>query len=186
MAKNENRSDKDLVLAYKSTGDLNVLAILFERYMSLVFTICLKYSNDEPSARDRTMEVFELMIEKVKKYEIKNFKGWLYSVTRNHCLEFFRKENKMKTQDINPGHVYSNTVFHLDIDDVKESRLNQLEHCLKLLNEMQQKCVRMFYLDNHSYQEISTKLKLSWSEVRSFIQNGRRNLKKCMKADHEF
>jgi RNA polymerase sigma-70 factor (ECF subfamily) len=66
-----------------------------------------------------------------------------------------------------------------DVDD-REEKLELLEHCIATLQADQQTCVRLFFLENCCYNEIVSKTGLEWNQVRSHIQNGKRNLKICM------
>jgi len=68
-----------------------------------------------------------------------------------------------------------------ELDELKEEQLIQLRKCLVRLMDKQKECLTRFYFEEQPYKEISTQLDISWSRVRSLIQNGKRNLKICMK-----
>ncbi len=174
-----NESDIDLVKAFQKTENLEVLAVLFGRYQSMIYGVCLKYLKDQERAKDVTMDLFEILKRRLIDKKISNFKSWLYVLVKNHCFENLRKSNKELTKDYNAALMYSEQVFHPDnVDD--EQALNQMHECLKKLKQNQKECVRLFYLESKNYQEIATILQIEWNKVRSFIQNGRRNLKNCM------
>ena len=59
----------------------------------------------------------------------------------------------------------------------QEQLLNQLEVALAQLNYEQRTCIELFYLQNLTYQQIAVKTNYSLLQVKSHIQNGRRNLK---------
>jgi len=173
-------SDKELVLAYQQTGDLQVLASLYQRYMELVYGVCLKYLSDPEIAKDAVMQVFEELIQKLKKHEVDNFKSWLYTLAKNHCLMQLRSQKNKKTVDISPELMQSGEEWHLNGELQKEAEFKKLERCLQTLSAEQQQTVQLFYLQQKCYNEIVEQTGLDWKKVRSLIQNGRRNLKICM------
>ena len=87
---NPNLTDKVLIEKYRQKGDLEIVALLFQRYSHLIFGVCLKYLRDEEESKDAVMQLFEDLAEKLKKHEVQQFKSWLYTVTKNHCLMLLR------------------------------------------------------------------------------------------------
>src|SRR5690606_24547652 len=79
---------------FYETGDLEVLGKLYEPYMFLIFGLCLKYLKDTSKSEDAVMQIFESLIKKLRIHRVENFKAWLYTVARNHCLMQLRVEGK--------------------------------------------------------------------------------------------
>jgi RNA polymerase sigma factor (sigma-70 family) len=179
---NPQTSDKELVLAYQQSGDLKLLSNLYQRYMELVYGVCLKYLADPETAKDAVMQVFEELIIKLKKHEVDNFKSWLYTVAKNHCLMQLRSGKNKKTVSISPDLMQSGEEWHLNGELQKEEEFKKLERCLQTLSAEQQQTVELFYLQQKCYNEIVEQTGLDWKKVRSLIQNGRRNLKICMES----
>ena len=173
-------SDKELIILYKRSTDLKVLGDLYQRYMDLVFGVCLKYFKDSEQAKDGVMAIFEELITKLQKHEVENFKSWLYQVAKNHCLMQLRSDKKFTKTQIEPALMQNEDLEHLNGELEKEENFQQLTHCLEQLNAEQRKAIELFYLENKCYKEIAEQTGLEWNTVRSFIQNGRRNLKICM------
>jgi len=171
-----------LLSRYKETQDTEALGMLYNRYMELVFGLCMKYLKNTEDSQDAVMEVYELIANKLKTHDVDNFKSWLYVVAKNHCLEKLRKDKQVLTKEKELQHVQSVDYFHPDDVNEKESKYNQLEQCLSRLPKLQKKMIDLFYYQKKSYSEIVEKEQLSWNVVRSNIQNGRRNLKKCIEA----
>lgn len=180
----EPLSDAELIAAYKESGDLQVLATLYSRYHSLVYGLCLRYFKNVEDSQDASVNIFESLISSVKRHNIETFKNWLYTLTKNHCLEKLRKESRSWRKEKEAESMYSSMVFHPDNIMEKEAKLDKLEECIEALPLKQKECIRLFYLQKKSYQELSDELQLKWNTIRSFIQNGRRNLKNCMEKDH--
>ena len=173
-------SDKELVTLYKESGDMAVLGELYQRYMELVYGVCLKYYKEPETAKDSVMLIFEELVSKLKKHEVDNFKGWLHQLAKNHCLMQLRTPKNMKTVEFKGEFVQSAETVHLNGVLEKEENFRRLEQCLASLTEEQRETVKLFYLEGKCYNEIVEITGNEWNQVRSLIQNGRRNLKICM------
>ncbi len=175
-------SDGQLVESYKQTGDLAILGELYQRYMELVYGVCLKYFKEPEAAKDAVMQIFEELVTKLRKHEVENFRGWLHQVAKNHCLMQLRTPRNLKTVEFNTELMQNEESVHLNGVLEKEEHFKQLEHCLGTLTSDQQEAIRLFYLEGKCYNEIVEMTGREWNQVRSFIQNGRRNLKICMES----
>lgn len=180
-----SQTDKELTDTYKRTGDLTTLGELYQRYMDLVYGVCLKYFKDPEAAKDGVMQVFEDLVSKLKKHEVENFKGWLHQVAKNYCLMHLRTPKNLKTVEFNTDLMQTGENVHLDGILEKEENFQRMENCLGTLPAQQEKSIRLFYLDGKCYDEIVEITGEPWNAVRSAIQNGRRNLKLCMEKAGE-
>jgi RNA polymerase sigma factor (sigma-70 family) len=176
-------TDTELVQLYQQNGDQETLASLFMRYYELVYGTCVKYLSDQEAARDATMNIYHELLEKVKRHTIENFKSWLYTLSKNHCLMVLRKQKRMPQVPFENEYMQSEDFSHLDSVMEKEQRLQLLEYCIGTLNADQKNTVHLFYLENKCYNEICDATGYDWNKVRSLIQNGRRNLKICMEEN---
>jgi len=175
-----NQSDTELVLAYRQSGDLKVLGDLYQRYMELVYGVCLKYLKEPELAQDAVMQIFEELVSKLKKHEVDNFRGWLHQVSKNYCLMQLRTPKNLKTVALPPLLMQNEEDVHLNGVMEKEENFQKLEKCIASLADEQRTMIKLFYLDGKCYNEIVEITGLEWNHVRSSIQNGRRNLKLCM------
>ncbi len=159
------------------------LSVLYQRYMDLVFGVCLKYFKDAEKSKDAVMDIFEELHTKLKQHEVENFKGWLHVLARNYCLMQLRSPRNLKTTEFSTNFVQSEENAHLNSEVLeKENNFIRLEECLQILPEEQQQSVKLFYLEHKCYNEIAAITGYDWNKVRSYIQNGRRNLKLCMES----
>lgn len=173
------QDDLELVKEYKSGGDINVLGELYGRYMELVYGVCLKYFKEPEEAKDAVINIFEELVTKLKKYDVINFKSWLYQLAKNYCLMKLRsRKSKPVIVDIDIMHLEENN--HPDNVAEKEEQLNGMESCMEQLPAEQKRAIELFYLQEKCYKEIADLTGTEINKVRSFIQNGRRNLKICM------
>ena len=176
-------TDKELVDLYKQSDDLAVLGELYQRYMELVYGVCLKYFKDPEVAKDGVMQIFEELVLKLKKHEVGNFRAWLHQVAKNHCLMQLRTPKNLKTVEFKTDLMQNEENVHLNGVLEKEENFKKLEYCIGTLTNDQQAAIRLFYLEEKCYNEIVEITGQEWNQVRSFIQNGRRNLKLCMEKD---
>ena len=153
---------------------------LYQRYMELVYGVCLKYFKESEQAQDAVMQIFEELVLKLKKHEVENFRGWLHQVAKNHCLMQLRTPKNLMTVEISPLLMQNEEDVHLNGVMEREENLEKLEKCINSLSEEQRTMIKLFYLEGKCYNEIVEISGRDWNQVRSAIQNGRRNLKLCM------
>lgn len=178
-----SETDEDLLLGYQKTSDQQLLAQLYMRYTDLIYGVCFKYMKDGEEAKDAVMNIYTELQQKLLVHEVDNFKSWLYTVAKNHCLMQLRKEKKMVTVEFNPAVMQSEDFSHLDAVLEKEDDFKKLEQCLEHLPDEQKQSIRLFYMENKCYNEIVELTGTDWNKIRSLIQNGRRNLKICMEKN---
>lgn len=179
-------TDEDLVRAYRASGDKTLVGELYVRYSHLVYGLCLNYFRDKEIARDAVLVLFEKLFEALKKNEPDNFKIWLTFVARNHCISELRK---MKTRSERAEEYLREDEFAIIVDpenpqqenaEKREEKLIKLEAAVNALGEEQRKCVELFYFQDKSYQEISRLTGFTEKQVKSHLQNGKRNLKQYL------
>jgi len=178
-----NQDDAALIAQYKSTGSLELLGVLYNRYMHLVYGVCLSYFKDEEASKDAVMQIFEELVLKLRLHEVQNFKSWLHVLTRNHCLMALRKMSKHDTVSIDDVFVENADFVHLDIEDTKETQLSIMEKCMDTLPVEQKISVDLFYLQEKCYKEVAEITGYEMLKVKSYIQNGKRNLKICIEKN---
>lgn len=173
-------TDQELLGKYYAERNNYWLGLLLQRYTMLLFGVCMKYLKNEEEARDGVQQVFLKVIQELPKYKVDYFKSWLYMVAKNYCLMKLRSRNG-KTTEIKETMVAtpaedSGLQGHLE----KDRQLELMTESLDELNKEQKLCVTLFYLDKKSYQEIADQTGFSMMQVKSYIQNGKRNLKISM------
>jgi RNA polymerase sigma-70 factor (ECF subfamily) len=178
----EKLSDIELISEYKKSDDKDILGLLFKRYTKFVFLVSIKYMKNEDESRDIVMSVFEKLFTDLKRHEISNFKGWLHTVTRNHCLlklrnnqTVLRNQDNFKKDELSIMEIETDS--HLTNEKLKEKQLADLEKAVDELKPEQKICVDLFYLQEKTYTEVAEITGFSMNQVKSFIQNGKRNLK---------
>ncbi len=174
-------TDEAIAHEYYISGNKTLVGDLFEKHVKTVFGVCLFYFKDKDVAKDMVMQIFEKLITELKKTEIKNYKAWLSFVVRNYCISELRKTKNKHFVSESYLDFEINTTTLLEEEKIESINDEALLECMKeslpLLKENQKICVELFYLQNLSYQQICDKTKFNLNEIKSYIQNGKRNLK---------
>jgi RNA polymerase sigma-70 factor (ECF subfamily) len=176
--KHNHITDQELLEKFYADHNNEWLGILLERYTLLLLGVCMKYLKNEDDARDSVQHIFLKVIQELHKYKVEYFKSWIYMVAKNHCLMKLRdKQGKM------PAEINEKLMAAPEEETDRlllaqnDQALELMEESLKELNPEQQQCVTLFYLQKKSYQEINEITGYSMLQVKSYIQNGKRNLK---------
>ncbi len=184
-AKHPEKTDEDLLLGFQNSGKLDLLGELYSRYMHLVYGVALKYLGDADDARDATMQIFEKLVSELHGQQIRQFKSWLYVLTKNHCLMQIRAnkagEKRLEGFKIEMEFMESEQELH-PIDREDQSIEQALKECIEKLKAEQKDCIELFYYKKMCYREISDSLGMAEKKVKSFLQNGKRNLKICLES----
>ena len=175
----------ELLAEYRSTGDLELLGKLYEQYMPLVFGLCLKYFRDEEQSKDAVMQIFEELVKKLRVHEVANFKAWLYTLSRNHCLMVLRSSSKHEMLSIDENFMENEAFVHLNLEDDTEEKLSIMAKCIEDLPSEQKVSINLFYMEQKCYKEVADQTGFELNKVKSYIQNGKRNLKICIEKNSE-
>jgi RNA polymerase sigma factor (sigma-70 family) len=175
-------SDEEIILRYRENSDKRLVGELYKRYTRFVFLVSLKYLKNEERSQDAVMQIFEKLFTDFKRHDIEKFKPWLHTVTRNHCLVILRKDQSVqlkakKFQQDAESFMENDTELHLDKADDPEKQLEYMKEAMQDLGYEQKICIEMFYLQEKSYKEIADTTGFTEKNVKSYIQNGKRNLK---------
>jgi RNA polymerase sigma-70 factor (ECF subfamily) len=185
MKKFISLSEEELIHQYQQNYDIEIVGELYNRYHYMVLGIALKYLNDLASAEDAAMAIFEDLIKVLQKADVKSFKPWLATVTRNYLHKQYRTATKQPQMVFEEEFVKKDALFMELVEDnthvnEKIEIEQQEETLLKAVNTLkpeQANCIRLFFLEQKSYVEICEQTGYSFKDVKSYIQNGKRNLK---------
>lgn len=175
-------TDEELLRLYRDTEDSEYFGRLYDRYIPLVYGLCLKYLQNEDQAQDAVMEIFENLLPRVNSYEIKIFKTWLYSVVRNHCFHLLKENKKEIVVDFDSNIMESDTILTLLSEDAEKEHEDALTYCMAKLSEPQRISIEKFFYEDMSYADIVAFTGYDLKSVKSYIQNGKRNLKLCIES----
>ena len=174
--KYDHISDNELLEYYYADNNQEWIGILLQRYTLLLLGVCMKYLKDETEAKDCVQQIFLKVLTEAPKYKIEFFKSWLYMVAKNHCLMRLRDKGAKSVKELTENNL---TETETDKQELLQNEMTYelLEEAMKELNEEQRICVNLFYLQKQSYQQITERTGYNLMQVKSYIQNGKRNLK---------
>ncbi len=171
-------TDRELLDNFYASHQNEWLGVLLQRYTLLLLGVCMKYLKNEEDAKDSVQQIYLKVIQELHKYKVDYFKSWLYMVAKNHCLMKLREKNNMLPVELTEKLTAApaeETDWQALVQN--DQALDHMEESLKELNVEQKQCVTLFYLQKKSYQEISEETGYTLMQVKSYIQNGKRNLK---------
>ncbi len=182
----QKASDDELLQAYRQTGKRELAAELFNRYVHLVYGVCRRYLKNNEDCRDASMAVFEQVLTQAKEIKIEYVNKWLYTITKNKCISILREEQRNSRQQeawkdfekSGPGFMENEGYLRLYSEGTKESSGNSqlLQEAIAQLEEGQRLCIRLFFYEKKSYKDISEATGYDISQVKSYLQNGKRRL----------
>ncbi len=187
--KNRTKSNKDqlsedaLIQGYRESENIAFIGELFDPYIHLIYGLCMKYLKNEEESNDAVMQIFENSLNDLKTQEIKNFKNWIYIVSKNYCLKIIRRQ-KQNLKYIDASKANNSIRFmeieddlNLIIDDTLNKKNEALYNAIKQLKGPQRECIELFYLQEKSYKEVVEITGFEMKKVKSYVQNGKRNLR---------
>lgn len=173
--KGSQKTDDEIIEDYRKRRDPLCIEMLFDRYSHLVFAVSMKYLKDEEESKDVVLVIFEKLPGDILKYKIQNFSSWLHSVTKNYCIRVLSKKKYTAG--------YTDRIPDTSMEEEDDFISNYLPHlnaAISKLSEEQKICIDLFYIQNLTYQEVSDKSGYNMNQVKSYIQNGKRNLKNIL------
>lgn len=177
--------DAELLSLYKAEQKQKYVSEIYGRYAHLVMGVSLKYLKNQAEAADMTADVYEVLVKKLAVHEVENFSGWLFQLTKNQCLMHLRKNKRIELVPLTDREEAPET-DELDEKKLMEVKLDHLTSEIEKLKPAQCHCIKLFYIKKLSYKEIVAQTKFSEKEVKSYIQNGKRNLKNQLLSYAEF
>ncbi|MEO8852426.1 MAG: sigma-70 family RNA polymerase sigma factor [Ginsengibacter sp.] len=173
-------TDAELLQNFYNDHDNKWLGILLPRYTLLLLGVCMKHLKNEEDARDCVQHIFLKVINELHKYHVEYFKSWIYMIAKNHCLMKLRGNKKVEVELNEHLIAAENTISDRNELIAKDKLFHLMEVAMQQLNKEQQICLKLFYLEKKSYAEVAEISGFSVLQVKSYLQNGKRNLKLIM------
>jgi len=175
-------TDEELLQQYIKSGNSDYFGVLYNRYIPLIYGVCLKYLQNESKAQDAVMEIFEYLLLKIPSYDIQVFKPWLYTVVKNHCFKVLKSNKRELLVDFDSNVMESDTILSLSGNESDKDYEEALDYCMAKLSEPQRATIELFFVQSMSYADIVDNTSYDLKSVKSYLQNGKRNLKICIES----
>ena len=159
------------------------LNVLFQRHHARVASWCYHITGDTNSAVDLAQEVFLKAFQGVRSFRRgSKFTTWLYSITRNHCLDELRSRKRQFAElSTVPDDVEDLGLATAD-SAIEQRELRDLMQRLikESLDETETKVMTLHYVHELSLDAVSRMLGLSnQSGAKAHIVSARRKLKRA-------
>ncbi len=184
-------SDEELIALLNDQTYNEIINEIFNRYSYILYGLCYKYLKNTEESKDAVQSIFEKIFTDLGNHSVRNLKSWLFVVAKNYCLMQIRKK-QVETKELtaeNSSHVllklYEEEIGQKNENDEMENHVSELLRCIDKLSSQQSICINLMYLDDKSYKEIADITGFSLNEVKSHIQNGKRNLRKLLIENDE-
>lgn len=190
--KYDQYSDEELLNLFNDTNENQYFGYLYDRYLPMVYGVCLKYLKDIEKTKDAVMNIYEMLTLRISFYEVRSFKPWLYQVVKNHCIQQLKEKKDKFSLEYNSDIMESDPILSLlseeensenNENSENSEKLLKLENCIEKLPETQKNSIKNFFFSKKSYAEISENTGFELRSIKSFIQNGKRNLKICLEEN---
>lgn len=172
--------DAELLERYARDKRNEYIGALYNRYLAMVYGVCLKYLRNADDASDAVTDIFENLIARISKYEIREFRTWIYSVAKNHCAGVLKRKKVTVDFESAESFMEFSQITHLLNEKDNERMLAMLKECMESLPENQKVSIEMFFFADKSYADIVSETLFTTKNVKSYLQNGKRNLKNCL------
>ena len=174
-------TDEELVALYRGNADeKEPIAELYDRYSGTLYGFCQKYLKDEETSKDVVADIFLKLFEDLLRFDIRMFKPWLIRVAFNACMS--RLSAKGRSVELITSEMSEQLDEQHEEGPVNLPNEQQLLTAIAELKEEQRICIELFYLKKYSYQIIAQQTGFSLKQVKSYIQNGKRNLEIALKS----
>ena len=185
----QHNDDKLVQLALK--GDQDAFAVLVEKYQSQIHALAWRKIGDFHIAEDITQEVCLTAYQKLATLTHRaRFAKWLYVIANNLCVTWLRKQASQPQQQsltsTDPEELaelcYSEYIAQQQKETGKESDRALIQKLLGKLREADRTVIRLYYLAEMTYEEISKFLGVSQNAIKSRLSRARKRLKKQAEA----
>lgn len=173
----EELTDEQIVARIREGDEGKMFSRLHDRYADRVRSKCRSLLRNESTVEDAVQDIFLKVHEKLPGFQGRSrFSTWLYSITYNHCIEFLRKNKRIRFADWEEGLDLPEEVEDEDIEFLLEEKLTRASLLLEMIKPEDKAILIMKYRDGFSIKQImeilgiagesATKMKLNRAKKR--------------------
>ena len=178
----ENTMEDSELVQKLHNGDKEAAGLIIERYYADIYRFCLYMVQSEEDAYDIAQESFLKFIKYGTSYHHQNLKGYLLTIARNLCFDYFRDKKGTETP-----------VGWEELDKIPKPR-NQiketediiyLQNLLKALSPDIREVVVLRMYEEMKFKDIAGMMGCSVSTAKSRFRLGISQLKRMMEGEHD-
>ncbi|MDX1905862.1 MAG: sigma-70 family RNA polymerase sigma factor [Bacteroidia bacterium] len=171
------QTDEQIIESLLQGGDTSLFAVLYDRYATKVYRKCLSFAHDPEVAEDMAQDVLLKAFTQLARFKgTSKFSTWLYAVTYNYCVEYYRKASRTKQIDLEEAP-------DIAADDDREeqellkTRTDLLRRALAQLSPEDKALLLMKYQDDVPVRDLMDSLEISESAVKMRLARARARVK---------
>jgi RNA polymerase sigma factor (sigma-70 family) len=180
LKKNSLTADKELLEGCKKMDERSC-QLLYTKYSSWLYAVCLRYVTNKEDAKDVLQEAFILIYKNLHQYSgEKSFEAWIKRITVNTALATFRKKNEKvlaRAQDIED-------LVLLDVDLLNHLNAEELTFYIQRLSPGRKQVFNAYFVEGFSHKEIAEQLGISEGTSKSQLHDAKKELKKAIENEY--
>lgn len=159
---------------------------LVRRYQDTIYTFAHYYLGDAADAEDVTQEVLIRLWRHHKTLDLERISGWIMQVTRNACIDAYRKRKtyvqavETDTEGLSYQQAAGTEPSPAQAAEASEFQ-EQLEQALNRLSEPYRSIVILREIQDLKYDQISETLDLPLNTVKVYLHRGRKMLREALR-----
>ncbi len=176
-------TDFELLDRFRRHGDRAAFERIVARHRPWLHRVCARLLRSDEAARDATQDVFARVLNRLDTFRGDNFPGWLKAIAVNCCLNTIDRDKRWAPLEAAGEAPAADLGPELQLLRLEEGV--RARHLIARLPERQKIVFCLKYIDDCSYQEIERLTGFSNKEVKSFLQNARRNFENWWRAEEK-
>jgi RNA polymerase sigma factor (sigma-70 family) len=153
---------------------------LYDQYVSVMFSVCLRYARSQDEAEDLLQEGFLKVYQNINSFRQQgSLEGWIRRIMVNHALNHYKKNRK--------------AVFFEDVDEINELEILDQEEennipdpippeilleFIQSLPEGYRMVFNLYVFEDYGHKEIAATLNISENTSKTQLMKARRHLQK--------
>jgi len=176
---NAMTSDLSLVAAIRS-GDQGAMAVLYDRYSSIVYAVALRVLQDTGTAEDVLQDIFMQLWRNPGAFDASrgNMAAWLAVIARHRAIDSLRRRR--------PENNIENIIVSVEPDmasDADRSRaMSKVREAMGDMAAPQRSALEMAYFEGLTHAEIADKTGEPLGTIKTRIRSGLLSLRKVLAA----
>lgn len=167
-----DRSETELVTELLARRDGRIFEELYRRSRRKIFGVCFNLLGEAAAAEDACHDAYIRAWEKLDSLRGSDFTAWVRRIAANRCYDELRRR---RPDELDENHPEPATDHRIDRSVIARQELDRAIDVIASLEEHQRRVFLLRHIDHHSYEEISEATGFDAKQVKSYLQNARRN-----------
>jgi RNA polymerase sigma-70 factor (ECF subfamily) len=170
------------IIARLSAGESWAMAVLYDRYARLVFSLALRILNDRGAAEEAVQEIFVKVWRRARDYRAERgrFSSWLTGIAHNHAIDELRRRRARPSASDDAADAMEQVVdtapapMDLAMQSVERRRILD---ALSAIPDAQRRAIELAFFEGLTQQEIADRLGEPLGTIKTRMRLGMQKLK---------